>query len=67
MPDWYKTHSAGPDAYPDEEYLSWAQDHGLYVDAAGNVDYGPPDPPCPGGCHEFYGGQPCNCPCHQES
>jgi len=45
MPDWYKTHSASPDAYPDEEYYTWAQDNGLYVDAAGNVDYGPPEPP----------------------
>lgn len=42
MPDWYKTHNASPDAYPDEEYYNWAQDNGLYVDAAGNVDYGPP-------------------------
>jgi len=40
--DWYKDHSASPDAYPDSEYLDWAQDKGLYVDAAGNVDYGPP-------------------------
>ena len=47
MPDWYKTHSASPDAYPDEEYYTWAQDSGLYVDAAGNVDYGPPGPVCP--------------------
>jgi hypothetical protein len=47
MPDWYKTHSASPDAYPDEEYLGWAQDNGLYADAAGNVDYGPPEPEPP--------------------
>ena len=43
MPDWYRTHNASPDCYPDEEYYSWAQDNGLYVDAAGNVDYGPPE------------------------
>lgn len=40
MPDWYRTHNASPDAYSDEEYRDWAQDNGLYVDAAGNVDYG---------------------------
>jgi hypothetical protein len=45
MPDWYRTHSLSPEAYPDSEYLAWAQDNGLYVDAAGNVDYGPPEPP----------------------
>jgi len=44
MPDWYRTHSLSPDAYPDSEYLDWAQDNGLYVDAAGNVDYGSPAP-----------------------
>jgi hypothetical protein len=44
MPDWYRTHNASPDAYPDSEYTDWAQDNGLYVDAAGNVDYGPPVP-----------------------
>jgi hypothetical protein len=44
MPDWNRDHSASPDAYPDSEYLEWAQDNGLYVDAAGNVDYGPPVP-----------------------
>ena len=39
--DWYKDHPhAGPES--DAEYLEWAQDNGLYVDAAGNVDYGPP-------------------------
>ena len=43
--DWYKDYPMGPEAYPESEYLSWAQDNGLYVDAAGNVDYGPPDPP----------------------
>ena len=43
MPDWYRDHPhAGPDS--DEEYLEWAQDSGLYVDAAGSVDYGPPSP-----------------------
>ncbi len=40
--DWYKDHSLSPEAYPDSEYLGWAQDNGLYVDAAGNVDYRPP-------------------------
>ena len=39
--DWYKDHPhAGPES--DAEYYAWAQDNGLYVDAAGNVDYGPP-------------------------
>jgi len=42
--DWYKDHPLSPECYPDSEYLGWAQDNGLYVDAAGNVDYGPPDP-----------------------
>lgn len=37
MPDWYRTHSASPEAYPDREYTDWAQDNGLRVDAAGNV------------------------------
>lgn len=41
--DWYRDHSLSPEAYSDEEYLDWAQDNGLYVDAAGNVDYGPPE------------------------
>jgi hypothetical protein len=41
--DWYKDHSLSPEAYPESEYLDWAQDNGLYVDAAGNVDYGPPE------------------------
>lgn len=42
MPDWYKDNPhAGPES--DEEYYAWAQDNGLYVDAAGNVDYGPPE------------------------
>ena len=41
MPDWYRDHPhAGPES--DEEYREWAQDKGLYVDVAGNVDYGPP-------------------------
>lgn len=40
--DWHKDHPLSPDAYPESEYLDWAQDNGLYVDAAGNVDYGPP-------------------------
>lgn len=40
--DWYKDHPLSPDCYPDSTYLDWAQDNGLYVDAAGNVDYGPP-------------------------
>lgn len=43
MPDWYRTHDLSPEAYSDDEYRSWAQDNGLYVDAAGNVDYGPPE------------------------
>ena len=43
MPDWYRDHPhAGPES--DAEYRDWAQDNGLYVDAAGNVDYGPPEP-----------------------
>lgn len=42
--DWYKDHPVGPEACPESEYLAWAQDNGLYVDAAGNVDYGPPEP-----------------------
>jgi hypothetical protein len=42
MPDWYRDHNLSPEAYPDDVYLEWAQDNGLYVDAAGNVDYGPP-------------------------
>jgi hypothetical protein len=42
MPDWYRDHNLSPECYPDEVYLDWAQDNGLYVDAAGNVDYGPP-------------------------
>jgi len=41
--DWYKDHSLSPECYPESEYLDWAQDNGLYVDAAGNVDYGPPE------------------------
>ncbi len=41
--DWHKDHPLSPDAYPESEYLNWAQDNGLYVDAAGNVDYGPPE------------------------
>ncbi len=44
MPDWYRDHDLSPECYPDSEYRDWAQDNGLYVDAAGNVDYGPPDP-----------------------
>lgn len=44
MPDWYRDHNLSPECYPDDVYLAWAQDHGLYVDAAGNVDYGPPEP-----------------------
>ena len=43
MADWYRDHNASPECYPDAEYLEWAQDNGLYVDATGNVDYGPPD------------------------
>lgn len=39
MPDWYRTHNLSPEAYPDSEYLSWAQDNGAYVDAAGNVEF----------------------------
>ncbi|MDQ2874830.1 MAG: hypothetical protein M3Y33_08570 [Actinomycetota bacterium] len=37
MPDWYRDHDLSPDAYPESDYLDWAQFHGLYVDAAGNV------------------------------
>lgn len=37
MPDWYRDHNLSPECYPDDVYLDWAQDHGLYVDAAGNV------------------------------
>lgn len=40
MADWYRTHDLSPEAYPDSEYRSWAQDNGLHVDAAGSVDYG---------------------------
>jgi hypothetical protein len=43
MADWYRDHPLSPEAYSDREYLDWAQDKGLYVDAAGNVDYGPPE------------------------
>ena len=46
MPEWYKTHSASPECYSEAEYRDWAQDNGLYVDAAGNVDYGPPEQGC---------------------
>jgi hypothetical protein len=42
--DWYKDHPLSPEAYPDSVYLDWAQDNGLYADAAGNVDCGPPEP-----------------------
>jgi hypothetical protein len=41
VPDWYRDHDLSPECYPESEYLAWAQDQGLYVDAAGNVDYGP--------------------------
>lgn len=68
MADWYRTHSLSPEAYPESEYLSWAQDNGLYVDAAGNVDYGPPSsggpcpnyPPCPhpASAHDPAAGSP---------
>jgi len=44
MADWYRDHDLSPEAYSETEYLGWAQDQGLYVDAAGNVDYGPPAP-----------------------
>lgn len=44
MPDWYRDHDLSPECYPDWEYREWAQDNGLYVDLAGNVDYGPPEP-----------------------
>ena len=43
MPDWYRTHSLSPEAYSDDEYRNWAQENGLYVDVAGNMDYGPPE------------------------
>ena len=46
MADWYRDHDLSPEAYSETEYLGWAQDQGLYVDAAGNVDYG--RPPAPG-------------------
>ncbi|HEY6493287.1 MAG TPA: hypothetical protein VIZ43_08445 [Trebonia sp.] len=60
MPDWYRTHSLGPEHYSDAEYRDWAQDNGLYVDLAGNVDYGPPEPSCPRGCPagECYHAEP---------
>lgn len=42
--DFYRDHGGlSPDCFDDSEYLNWAQDNGLYVDAAGNVDYGPPE------------------------
>lgn len=78
MPDWYRSHNASPDAYPESEYREWAQDNGLYVDAAGNVDYGPPDPDDDLNpvrdepdfeaeaywqhCDEAHGGEECDCP-----
>lgn len=37
MPDWYRDHNISPEAAGDDAYLGWAQDHGLRVDAAGNV------------------------------
>jgi hypothetical protein len=37
MADWYRTHSASPDCYPESEYREWAQDAGARVDEAGNV------------------------------
>lgn len=39
--DWYRDHNVSPEAAGDEAYREWAQDNGLYVDLAGNVDYGP--------------------------
>jgi hypothetical protein len=39
MADWYRDHTLSPEAYPDSEYLGWAQDQGAVVDAAGNVDF----------------------------
>lgn len=61
MPDWYRTHDLSPEAYPDSEYRNWAQDSGLHVDAAGNVDYGPPQAATPDICRppadpDVYGG-----------
>lgn len=51
--DWYKDHPpAGPES--DAEYLGWAQDNGLYVDAAGNVDYGPPGYGSPSNCSHIW-------------
>lgn len=43
MPDWYRDHNISPEAAGDDAYYAWAQDNGLYVDLAGNVDYAPPD------------------------
>jgi hypothetical protein len=68
--DWYKDHSLSPEAYPDSTYLDWAQDNGLYVDAAGNVDYGPPgaapsslpDLACPDCGRESCTGEDCYWP-----
>jgi len=64
--DWYKDRDAGVGPQSDAEYREWVQDIGYQVDAADNViDYGTAEM-CPGGCHEFYGGQPCDCTCHEE-
>jgi hypothetical protein len=43
MTDWYRDHALSPEAHSDDEYRDWAQDQGLCVDAAGNVDYGAPE------------------------
>lgn len=44
--DWYRTHSASPDCYPEDEYRGWAQDAGARVDAVGNVIW-PDQEPAP--------------------
>lgn len=37
MSDWYDTHNASPDCYPESEYLDWAQSAGARVDEVGNL------------------------------
>lgn len=41
--DWYRDQNISPEAAGDEAYREWALGNGLYVDLAGNVDYGPPE------------------------
>ena len=66
--DWYRDHSISPEAAGDQAYFAWAQDSGLYVDVAGNVDYGPPERNVLG--HQFVEGQrwclDCCVTCHRE-